>query len=615
MFLEDYDSSRDQDVEQGSGNRPVVDPPRSSDFAVEPAAANSVRRSAPGVRVAEQASTISELEADVSPSKDRARKPRLSARWWLFAAGAALVLILLSVAGVYLLTKGSSTVDNIVITTVPSGAEIKLDSTAYGLSPVKLEQVAKGTYTLTITKESFEPIVVPITLSDSRHQFDYKLKPLPPPELVGLSQEDLIKFYQGKLDEALAQGHYGIPYKDSAHYYTDLIISLDSTNDFAIKRQEEIRALAERLAKEAIARGDLAQAQEINRFIREYYNQKDEATRRTVNELEGQLYSQNERLSDLLRKARESLASSDPATAYAYTKQAFEIDRQNTEARRIRESIKESYFASIKQAYESGNVDEASQKRDQFLKLFPEDKQLRARLRDLDTFARAEQAKINDPTERREQGLAKYLKGQYADAINDLESAMFGGRSEPEVIFALARSCQMVGQLDKAESYYSSVKPSDDDTYRSAIAALGDIAKQRGNTAAALEKYKQARQLGGSALYTIPALDNKIEEIEKRQREKAAEPVPLTIQVRHQHGGLGGSCRGSLGVSSTGVRYDGSEDQFSWNLISVGVQVKGTELTISVQGKRERFKVDNSLAERFRETVTRYQTANKPGNQ
>ena len=610
MFLEDHNSSQEQAREAGNGDREVVDPsgPGDSDVDLAPRSLTlSKEHSA-------QAPAISEAETDALPPKNRARK-HLGRRWWMVAAGSALVLILLSAAGIYLLTKGSSTVDNIVITTVPSGAEVKLNSTTYGLSPVKLEQVAKGTYTLTITKENYEPIVEQVTLSDPKYQLDFKLKPLPPPELAGLSPEEMIESYRNKLEEALAAGHYGIPYKDSAHNYAELILSLDSTNEYAIKRQEEIRALAERMAKEAIARGDLVQAQEINRFIRDYYNQKDEATRRIVNELEGQLYSQNDRLNDLLRKAKDSLATNNPATAYSYTKQALEIDRQNGEARRIRESIKESYFNSIKQAYESGNIDEAGRQRDQFLQLFPEDKQLRAQLRDLDNVAKAEWAKINDPSLRREQGLAKYLKGQYADAIEDLEFAMFGGRSEPEVIFALARSSQMIGQLDKAESYFSSVKPSDDDTYRSAIAALGDIAKARGNTAAALEKYKQARQLGGSALYTISTLDNKIEEIEKRQREKAAEPVPLTIQVRHQHGGLRGSCRGSLSISSTGVRYDGSEDQFSWNLISVGVRVKGTELTILVQGKTEKFKVDNSLAERFRETVTRYQTANKPGDQ
>src|SRR5437868_6940189 len=47
-------------------------------------------------------------------------------RWWLFAAASALLLTILTLAAVYLVTKKPSTVDQLVILTVPSGAEVKL---------------------------------------------------------------------------------------------------------------------------------------------------------------------------------------------------------------------------------------------------------------------------------------------------------------------------------------------------------------------------------------------------------------------------------------------------------------------------------------------------------
>src|SRR5262245_45466816 len=56
----------------------------------------------------------------------RAASTREGKRWWLLAAASALLLTALTAAGVYLVTKKPSTVDQLVILTVPSGAEIKL---------------------------------------------------------------------------------------------------------------------------------------------------------------------------------------------------------------------------------------------------------------------------------------------------------------------------------------------------------------------------------------------------------------------------------------------------------------------------------------------------------
>src|SRR5262249_15340653 len=152
---------------------------------------------------------------------------------------------------------------------------------------------------------------------------------------------------------------------------------------------------------------------------------------------------------------------------------------------------------------------------------------------------RAETVKPVDPNVRRLRGLAEYRNENYEDAIPDLESAVVNGQSSQAVVFALARSYMKIGNLDKAEHYFKLVKPNQgDDAYNSSVASLGDIAYSQGDTGTAVERWKQARQLGGSGLYTAATLDDKIEKIEKRQREKAAEPSPLAIQVKHLHGGL-----------------------------------------------------------------------------
>src|SRR5690348_2102375 len=60
---------------------------------------------------------------------ERARAAARSGRsWWVLAGISALLLTGLTAAAVYLLTKNPSTADQVVILTVPSGAEIKLDS-------------------------------------------------------------------------------------------------------------------------------------------------------------------------------------------------------------------------------------------------------------------------------------------------------------------------------------------------------------------------------------------------------------------------------------------------------------------------------------------------------
>jgi tetratricopeptide (TPR) repeat protein len=555
-----------------------------------------------------------------SPRAGGSRSPaaHTGKRWWLFAAASALLLTALTLAGVYLVTKKPSTVDQLVILTVPSGAEIKLDSKDYGHSPVKLEQLAIGTYTLTITKEGFEPIEQPITVSESGPPVEFKLKPVLPSEAANLPPEELIRQFQQQSEAAFARGYYGLPYEGSALNYADLILTLDATSPFATEMRERVRKAAHQAAQTAIARADLAQAQEIYNFLIEYYP-SDEEARVAIAKLENQLLARRGEVRELVRKADEALQANhltDPtrASAYYYSRQALAIDRQNERARQIRNQVKDTLTAAGEQAYARGDVDAAVKQLEQVAQLFPEDKQARTRVREFQNGRAAETAKVSDPSARRLRGLDEYQKEHFADAIKDLEYAMLNGAGTTDVVFALARSHMRQGQLDEASSYFQKVPKTGGDQYRSSIAALGDIAFQRGDVATALDRYKEARQLGGSAMYTVPMLEDKIDRIERRQREKAAEPTPLTIQVRHLHGGLlGGSCSGPLTVNSSGVRYDG-EHSFSYSIAGVELRVTKDEMTIHFQKDSQRFKVAHADAERFREALARYKQAYSPAS-
>lgn len=552
------------------------------------------------------------------PKSAPAEPRKAGSRWRVLAAISALLLTALTIAGIYLLTKKPSTVDQVVILTVPSGAEIKLDAKDYGHSPVKLEQLPIGTYTITITKEGFEPIVTQETIFESR-PYEFKLKPLPPSGSAHLPPEEAVKEYQQQAEEAFARGYYGIVYEGSALNYADLIIDLESSNVFAHEMRERVRKAAHQSAQNAVSRGDLAQAQEIYSFLTENYADDEEA-RAAAARVESQLSNRRGELRGLVRKAEEALQAGNliepkSASAYYYSNQALAINRQDADARRVRNQVREKLAAHSEQNFQRGDVEAAIKQLEHITQLFPEDKPLRSRLREMISARNSEAAKASDPNAHRIRGLDLYQKGEYGAAIPELQTAMLNGMGGPEVLTALARSYMKIGELDNAASYFRRVPQSNDDSYRSSIAALGEILELQGDASAAVEKYKEARRLGGSALYTIASLNDKIEKIERREREKAAEPTPLTIQVRHLHGGLlGGSCGGPLTVNSTGVRYEGSEHQFSANLIGVTVRISKDEMTLQLQKTSQRFKLARSEAEHFRETLSRFQQVYSPGN-
>jgi len=566
------------------------------------------------------AGTLTSATATGAASPARSRRGRtwqLGSRWWMLAAGSALLLTMLTIAAVYLLTRKPSTIDQLIILTVPSGANVKLDSKDYGHTPVKLEQLVAGTYTLTIEKENFEPVTEQITINDTQ-TLEYKLKVLPSPDAVG-SPEEAIRRFQDRANEALARNQYLIPYLDSAFYFALQIQRFDESNAFAAEIIDRVRRTELQNAREATNSSDFGKAREIYDALSEKYPDNEEV-RAAVAKFENQISQHRGEVGDLVKKATDalqagSLVEPERASAYYYARRALAIDRQNAQARAVVTQIKTTLTARAEDTDRRGDADAAIKQFKRLTQLFPDDKALRQQAHDLEAQHAAEIARQNDAGARRVQGLDAYGRGEFTAAIADLEFAVAHNRATPDVIFALAYSYMKGGHLDQAASYFRQIQPSGDDQYRSAIAALGDIARERGDYAGALEKYKQAKQLGGSALYSIAKLDDRIEQIEKRERAKAAEPVPITIRAKHMHGGLmGGSCSGTLMIGTTGVRYEGGEHTFSANLLSAGVRIAKDEMVVKFQDKNEKFKVPRADAERFNEALSRFQQFYSPAN-
>src|SRR5262249_10261583 len=272
-------------------------------------------------------------------------------------------------------------VDQIVILTVPSGADITFDAQELGHSPVKLEGVRIGNHKLKITKDGFESIESDVYVGEAR-TLDFKLRPIPPPGTSGLPREEQIKEYQRQAEEAFSRGDYAIPYDGkSALYFADMIVALDDSNQFANDMREQVRKALHQSAQNAINRGDLAQAQDIYGVLVSYFPE-DESGRSGVARVANLLMA---RRRGLLRKAEEAfrtgrLIEPERDNAYYYTKEVFNLDRQNQPARAIYNQIRDGMVSEGESAASSGEVDLAIKKFELAARYFPEDKHAGERL-------------------------------------------------------------------------------------------------------------------------------------------------------------------------------------------------------------------------------------------
>jgi hypothetical protein len=539
-------------------------------------------------------------------------KGKMGARWWVLAASSALLITALVAAVVYLITKQPSVVDQVVIVTVPSGAEIKLNAKSYGNSPVKLEQVKVGTYTLTISKEGYETIEDQVNIAETP-QLEYTLKHLTPEEAVGRTAEERILMYQEKAATALASNHYVWPKENNAIYWVDLIRELDPANQFAIETRETIRRKLLQSALAAASRGDLGDAKETVNVLLESFP-KDGEILAAANKLETQLATRRGEVRDWIHKAEEALRGGnllDPqrGSALYFVRQALAIESQNPQAIALRGQIKDQILRFADQAQARGDTEGALRQLQQAALVF-DDRQIHTRIKEIRDAKAAEIAKALDPDEKRKQGLLKYVRGDYYGAVEDLLFASTNGKGTPDVIFALGHSYFQQSKWDQAATYLRDVPRSVGDQYISSRGLLGEIAFRHGDMNTALDYYKEAHRLGGSNMYLLARLEDLIERIEKRQQEKAAAPTPIAIKVKHDHGALRGSCEGNLSVDGTGVRYDG-EHSFAANLVGVTARVEKKALTLGFQGRTMKFEINAAEAERFREALMKYQDAAK----
>lgn len=304
----------------------------------------------------------------------------------LAAAAAGSLLIALTLAAIWFLSSKPVILDQVVILTIPSGAEILFDSKPVGASPVKLERVRAGHHSLIITKDGFEAVSQSVEISEPQ-TLEFKLKPLIPREVIGLAPAEQIEQCEQLAKQAFSRGHLIIPYEGSALYFADVILSLDESNQFAANMRESVRRALHQQAQNALSRGDMGQAREIYSALVEFFP-KDEKARAAAIRLESQLLHGRSELRKLLRKAEAALKEGkliEPPgqSAYYYSKQALAIDPGNARASRIRDQIKSKITDLIERLLAAHSVESAIEQLERAVRLFPEEKSLRAELSQL----------------------------------------------------------------------------------------------------------------------------------------------------------------------------------------------------------------------------------------
>ena len=161
---------------------------------------------APSARIGIRETTIEQAGTDSANALEapagNGGKATFRGSWTIVTMAGALLLTLLSIAGIVLVTRPRATIDQLLILTVPSGADVTFDGRNLGPSPVKLEGLRIGTHRIQVTKDGYQEAEYTESITSST-TLDYKLKLMTPPGAEGLTVEEQISQY--KLNMARAR--------------------------------------------------------------------------------------------------------------------------------------------------------------------------------------------------------------------------------------------------------------------------------------------------------------------------------------------------------------------------------------------------------------------------
>jgi tetratricopeptide (TPR) repeat protein len=427
-------------------------------------------------------------------------------RFRLLAVGAAVVLVALGVAFVMLLSAPKATVDDVVIVTLPSGADVYFDGKPLGPAPVKLADVRVGEHTIRAEKAGFSAAETTVSISqDDDDSLELKLKPIAPPGSVARTPAEQIAEFTSLAEDAFARDDMVVPADRSALYYADAILSLDPKSEYARALRDRIleRLLAD--AKAAASRKDLLHARSAYEHVLELFP-NDEEARNAVAAIEEQLRREESRVQEFLAAGRRALRDGrlvepEGRSAHAYAMRALAADPNNSQALALDRQARARALARAKQTIESDETEQAVATLRRLAALYPDDRAIRA---ELDSLQRGRA--LDDFRAHRDAGLEAYAAGEYRRAVDELGAAARLGALDARAYEALGLAQMKIGNQAEAKSALERATIQEP-ARASSLVALGSMAERRGDRRAAARFYRRAAKAGGTPAYPVARLE------------------------------------------------------------------------------------------------------------
>ncbi len=314
-------------------------------------------------------------------------------RWFAVALGFPLVAALIS-AGVLLYARYPSALGRLDVVTMPPGAEVWLDGRRVGVAPCTIERVAFGPHTLRAVQEGFllaerEVILEP---DGAEEAVSFLLQPIKADTPFsaasdGAPTERIAEFMQHAA-EAFQRGDLVAPANDNALYYADAVLLIQPDNGPASDLRARIQDTLIRQAELAAGRGDLALAQSVYAMLLARFP-SDERSKAGVARIAELIEANRGQAARFLARAEAAMAAGryvDPpqASAYFYLSQVLARDRGQTQAQALRAEVRRAAQASAEAQVAQGRLDQAAVEYRRLARLFPEDRALYSRARQLE---------------------------------------------------------------------------------------------------------------------------------------------------------------------------------------------------------------------------------------
>jgi hypothetical protein len=285
-----------------------------------------------------------------------------------------------------LLATREPVVDAVTIVTIPSGAEVSVDGTAFGPSPVRLEGMRAGTHTVRVAKDGFLPLERGVELrADTEEPLAFELTAVAPPGSTAETPDEQVAEFRALAEAAFARGDLIIPYEGSAFYFGDAILSIERKNAYALELRRRVRDALIREATAAAGRGDPFRAKALLGQISEYFPGDEEVTSASES-VEGQLRRQRARVRELLAEGEAALRAGRlvrprKASALYFASQALASDPASPAARDLMRRVRDVALARARLEAASGRAAAASALLRELTRHFPDDRVLGAEIR------------------------------------------------------------------------------------------------------------------------------------------------------------------------------------------------------------------------------------------